>query len=805
VNAPPKARLKVTVRGAVQGVGFRPFVYRLAIELDLTGWVTNSPQGVFLEVEGGRDALQEFLIRLRAEQPPRSFIQSLEASWLDPVGHAGFEIRHSQAFGDKTALVLPDIATCADCLGEIQDPTNRRYLYPFTNCTNCGPRFSIIESLPYDRANTSMKKFTICPDCEREYQDPRDRRFHAQPNACSVCGPHLELWNPAGGLLARFHEALLGAVEFVREGKILALKGIGGFQLIVDARNEAAVLRLRNRKRREEKPFALMFPSLAEVSPICEISALEERLLCSPEGPIVLIRSCVKNQARSLAPSVAPHNPNLGVMLPYTPLHHLLLGELGFPVIATSGNLSDEPICIDEREALTRLGNIADVFLVHNRPIVRPVDDSVACILLDREMLLRRARGYAPLPIVLNSPLSANSQTMLAVGAQLKSTVALAVGPQVFLSQHIGDLETTESYETFLRVIADFQRLYDVLPSLIAMDSHPDYLSTKFVRDFVAQASVPADSAGIRARGSNPNSPHPPPQSISVQHHLAHVHACMAENEVQPPALGVAWDGTGYGLDGTVWGGEFFLVTESSHDRVAYFRQFRLPGGDKAIKEPRRTAVGLLYEVFGDSVFSASDVFSARAFSTAELTALNAMLKSGFNSPLTSSVGRLFDAVAALIGLRQEIRFEGQAAMELEFALNGFVTVLSYPIGFTSVPENPGLAHRSRPRPRSSPLILDWAPMVKGILTDLRSGVATAEISAKFHNALIEALIIVAQRVGEPRVALSGGCFQNRYLTERAVQRLRQEGFHPYWHQRVPPNDGGIALGQIVAALRHRQ
>ena len=788
-SAAGKTRLKLAVRGAVQGVGFRPFVFRLAIGLQLAGWVNNSPQGVFIEVEGPWAMLEKFLLRLEAEKPPRSFIQSLEASWLDVAGYTDFEIRESETGGDKTALVLPDIATCPDCLREIFDPSNRRYRYPFTNCTHCGPRFSIIESLPYDRANTSMKSFTMCPQCQAEYDDPRDRRFHAQPNACPVCGPRLEFWRSGVRQNADFSEAqsqprsaersddaVIATAEAIRKGKIVAVKGIGGFQLIVDARNEAAVKRLRNRKQREEKPFALMFPSLESIKTECEVSPLEERLLRSPESPVVLLKKIV-NRKSQIVNAAAPGNPHLGVMLPYTPLHHLLLAELGFPVIATSGNLSDEPICTDEHDALERLHGIADVFLVHNRPIVRHVDDSIVRVMLDRELVLRRARGYAPLPISLHSQLSTfNSQPVLAVGAHLKNTVALSVGNQVFLSQHIGDLETEQANDAFRRVIADFEKLYEAKPQVIAADLHPDYLSTRFAREF-GRAELPL----------GPDAPQRVPVTIGVQHHIAHVLSCMAENELSPPALGVSWDGTGYGLDGTIWGGEFFIVTDKTVERVAHLRPFRLPGGERAVKEPRRTALGLLYEIFGDAVFERRDLAPVGAFSKTELAASKTMLLKQLNSPVTTSLGRLFDAVASLVDLRQQMRFEGQAAMELEFALDGVNTDEHYNLSLVKY-------HPS--------LVLDWSPMIEAILSDVQKGVATGRISAKFHNALAEAVVAVAESIGERRVVLSGGCFQNRYLTERTVRRLQAEGFQPYWHQRVPPNDGGIALGQIVATFR---
>jgi hydrogenase maturation protein HypF len=789
------ARLKIIVRGAVQGVGFRPFIYRLATGAGLRGWVNNSAQGVFIEVEGSRADLEVFLLRLEREKPPRSSIQSLEASWLDPVGFAAFEIRPSEAGGAKTALVLPDIATCPDCLGEIFDLHNRRYGYPFTNCTNCGPRFSIIKALPYDRASTSMAGFIMCLQCQAEYDDPLDRRFHAQPNACPVCGPQLELWDRKGravssvdpGSIERSRGAIAAAADAIRQGQILAVKGLGGFHLMVAAHNDEAIRRLRELKHREEKPFALMFPSLPAIQAACEVSPLEERLLRSPEAPIVLLRrqhpTRNTQHVSALPASLAPGNPNLGVMLPYTPLHHLLLSSLWFPLVATSGNLSDEPICTDEHEVLERLGGIADLFLIHNRPIVRHVDDSIVRVMMGRELVLRRARGYAPLPIQLPATIanrqSAQGNAVLAVGAHLKNTIALSVGRQAFISQHIGDLETDQANDAFRRVITDFQDLYGACPAIIAADAHPDYLSTRFAQEIANPDPQPSTLN---------------PQIITVQHHIAHVLSCMAENELEPPVLGVSWDGTGYGLDGTVWGGEFFLVTETSCERVAHLRQFRLPGGNRAVKEPRRTALGLLYEMSGDSAFAMADAASVQAFSPAELGLLRTMLARSLNSPLTSSVGRLFDAVASLAGLRQQVRFEGQAAMELEFALEGVATAEAY--------EFPIRQDDSSRSTQHAPLQLDWAPLFEGILADLKCNLPLDQISARFHNALAEAIVAVARRLGQQRVVLSGGCFQNRYLTERSVQRLQAEGFRPYWHQRVPPNDGGISLGQVVAALR---
>jgi hydrogenase maturation protein HypF len=846
-------RLRIAVRGAVQGVGFRPFIYRLANELALHGWVNNSAQGVFIEVEGPRSELEKFLLRLEAEKPPRSFIQSLESSWLDARGYPSFEIRESEAGGAKSALVLPDIATCPDCLREIFDPSNRRYLYPFTNCTNCGPRFSIIEALPYDRANTSMKGFTMCPECRAEYEDPRDRRFHAQPNACPLCGPHIELWDERGKVVVRDEfarilegggltassprpsppkeereqgggvgsfdrsntdgahnersqsfEVLASAAEALRQGKILAVKGLGGFHLMVAAHHDEAVRRLRELKHREEKPFALMFPSLESIKVVCEVSPLEERLLRSSEAPITLLRALSSGSGSRLTPRVspliAPTNPFLGVMLPYTPLHHLLLSLVAAPIVATSGNLSDEPICTDEQEALERLAGIADLFLVHNRPIVRHVDDSIVRIMAGREMVMRRARGYAPLPVTLPSALldktssdEGQALSVLAVGPHLKNTVALSLGSQAFISQHIGDLETDAAYEAFRRVITDFEKLYETVPSVVASDAHPDYLSTKFARELVAGRE------NIKEKGLH----------VTVQHHVAHVFSCMAENELDPPVLGISWDGTGYGLDGSVWGGEFFVMTDNAWERFAHFRRFRLPGGDRSVKEPRRTALGLLYEMFGEDAFARDDLAPVRAFATPELASIRTMLARGLNSPLTSSAGRLFDAVASLAGIRQQVRFEGQAAMELEFAINGLEMDEAY--SFVVSAENKGTEPGGETPPELAggdacatrmPLVLDWAPVVEAVLADIGHGVPAGVISLKFHNALAQAVVAIARAARQERVVLTGGCFQNRYLTERTIARLQQEGFRPYWHQRVPPNDGGIALGQVVGVLR---
>jgi hydrogenase maturation protein HypF len=748
-------RVRIVIRGAVQGVGFRPFIYRLADEMDLKGWVINNTQGVFIEAEATPEVLQQFLLRIEREKPAISFIQSFEHSYADPVPYDKFEIRESTD-GAKTALILPDIATCDECQREIFDPTNRRYRYPFTNCTNCGPRFTIIEALPYDRPRTSMRIFEMCAECLEEYHNPRDRRFHAQPNACPKCGPHLELWAETGAVKSRGDDALLRAAAAIRDGLVVAVKGLGGFHLMVDAANEAAVIRLRQRKRREEKPFALMFPSLQGIVDYAVVDAMEERLLRSPEAPIVLLR---RGKRDDLAASIAPGNPYLGVMLPYTPLHHLLMRELGIPVVATSGNVSDEPICIHEQEAILRLQGIGDLFLVHNRPIVRHVDDSVVRVMAGRELVLRRARGFAPLPVLVDRA----APDMIAVGAHQKNAVAATVGNQVFISQHIGDLETVPAYGAFEQVLADFTNLYELQTKIIACDVHPEYFSTQYARK---QSDVDV---------------------VAVQHHYAHALSCMAENQVSAPALGISWDGSGYGPDETVWGGEFLRVTEAGFERVAHLRTFRLPGGEKAVKEPRRVALSILHETFGDDLNGCGDLAVLQAFTAEERRLLDEMLERGVRSPRTSSAGRLFDAVASIIGLRQICRFEGQAAMELEFLTHQIETEAGYPFELNHGADGRGI---------------DWAQMVQAIIRDVHDEVSQCLIAAKFHNALVEMMVQVAQSCGEEKVALSGGCFQNRYLTERAIKRLREAGFRPYWHQRVPPNDGGIALGQVAAVSR---
>jgi hydrogenase maturation protein HypF len=752
-------RLRLAVQGAVQGVGFRPFVYRLADEMGVTGWVANGPQGVTMEAEAAINVLREFADRMRAEAPPQAAIHGIESTFVPPVGDHEFVIRSSSAIGERTAVVLPDIATCDDCRRQLHDAADRRAGYAFINCTNCGPRFSIITVLPYDRPNTTMQQFVMCAACAAEYNNPADRRFHAQPNACPECGPAVSIWT-ANGEPMHVDDPIAAGARALRNGLIVAVKGVGGFHLMVNACDGTAVNRLRLLKRRGTKPFAVMVPNAESAAEWCEMPEVALGLLQSSAAPIVLLR---KLPRFALAEGIAPDNPNVGVLVPYSPLHHLLMQELQLPIVATSGNLSEEPICVDEREAVERLRGIADVFLMHNRPIERHVDDSVAFVAAGEPRMLRRARGYAPMPVLLHEGVP----NILAVGAHMKNTIAVSKGKQVFISQHIGDLDAAESQQAFERVTRDFLRLYESNPVAIAHDMHPEYASTLF-----------AHRAGLL------------PQAIRVpvQHHHAHLASCLAENGVATAALGIIWDGTGYGMDGTVWGGEFLLGDASSFERVATLRSFRLPGGDVAAREPRRIAIAMLYEMLGDGAFEAglpllTDLPDATA------SVLNTMLQQGVRSPWTTSAGRLFDGVASILNLRHRSEFEGDAAMALEYAADPGER------GAYALPLSTHL---------DGVLVLDWVAMLDDLIRDQSRGVETAVMAARVHNALVNGLVEVARTVGQPRVALSGGCFQNRRLLEHSARALVHDGFEVLMHRQVPPNDGGISLGQIAVAAARR-
>lgn len=754
----PLSRLAITVRGVVQGVGFRPFVFHLARRLSLAGEVFNQSDSVEIEVEGAADSLDAFVTALRAEAPAAAAIESVAVRKIPPSGLGGpFCITASPAEGVRRPATPADLATCDACRAEIADPAARRHDYPFTNCTNCGPRWSIVTALPYDRPSTSMATFAMCPACRAEYADPADRRFHAQPIACPVCGPHLELLDSAAQLLATKTEALDRAAAAVGQGAIVAIKGLGGFQLVVDATNEDAVTRLRQRKHRPDKPLAVMLATLDEVRRRCLVSRAEEQELTSARAPIVLLG--LRDSASDIAPAVAPGNPYLGVMLPYTPLHHLLMARVSRPIVCTSGNRSEEPMAVETAEAVERLGSIADLVLTHNRPIVRPVDDSVVQFGAAGRTIVRRARGFAPQPIRLEPD---DGRIVLAVGGHLKNTVALCLGGQVIVSPHIGDLDNLLGVEVHRRAVDDLLTFFAVRPDLVVCDLHPDYASTRVAEELAARFAVPL---------------------VRVQHHRAHAAACAAEHRIEGPALAFSWDGTGWGEDGTVWGGECLELDGATCRRVAHLRHFRLAGGDQAVRQPRRSALGLLFEIDP----KLAEGWAESAFTPAERGPMLALLRTGRHAPATSSMGRLFDGVAALCGLHGTVSFEGQAAMALEYAADprvsdGYVFIL-----------NDG-----------KPLAADWRGLVQQILVDRAAGVAVSVISARFHRALAGLAVQLAERAGLKQVLLTGGCFHNRLLAGLVRQRLEQAGFRVYEQQLVPPGDGGIAFGQIAAA-RHRQ
>ena len=745
-----RRRLRIEVEGDVQGVGFRPFAWHAASGLGIGGFVANTNGGVLIEAEGTAAGIEAFVKAMESGCPPPAVVRGMTVCELPPDGTAAFEIRSSIATAGARPSISPDLATCAACVAELFDPGNRRHRYPFINCTQCGPRYSILRAMPYDRANTTMSGFAFCGACAAEYGDPRDRRFHAQPNACPTCGPQLALWKPDGRPSAVRDEALLAAADAVRAGAILALKGLGGFQLVVDARDGDAVARLRALKQRARKPFAVMFPALAAVTAVCAPSAAERTLLLDAAAPIVLVarRSGADG---AIAGSVAPGNPRLGAMLPCSGLHHLLMHELGFPVVATSGNRSGECIVFDEAEALHRLGGLADLFLVHDRPIARPLDDSVAQVAAGRAMVLRRSRGYAPRPIRIDPP----SPATLAVGGHLKSCVAAAAGDLAILSQQVGDPGPAATASAFAAAVDDVQMLGGARAGRVVRDLHPDYASTRF-----------AAGLGMPAAG--------------VQHHLAHVMACVAEHRLVLPVLGVAWDGTGDGGDGTVWGGEFLLVEPGRWRRVATFLPFRLPGGEAAVREPRRAALAVLAELLGDALWERHDLMPVRSFSGLERAVLRRMLDRGLNAPLTSSAGRLLDAVASILGLCQRNDFEGEAAMALQDVACD-IRAHGYPFDIVG----------------GDMLRLDWRPMLAALLDDVATGRPTGEIAAAAQTTLCDMAVAVARRIGERRVVLGGGCFQNGRLLEGMVAGLRAAGMEPWWPCQVPPNDGGLALGQL--------
>ncbi|MCU0580707.1 MAG: carbamoyltransferase HypF [Desulfobacterota bacterium] len=755
-----KARYRVSIQGIVQGVGFRPFVYQLARSRHLTGYVTNTSHGVELEIEGEVPVLDDFLRAVGGEAPPLARITALDVQPLPPQGDLEFTIRKSRAQDTRSALISPDTAVCPDCLRELRDPLDRRHRYPFINCTNCGPRYTIITDIPYDRRNTTMASFAMCPDCAAEYGDPLNRRFHAQPNACWQCGPQVALQDRSGQRIAA-SDPIGETARLLREGHIVAVKGLGGFHLAVTATREEAVRRLRARKHREEKPLALMCPDLETVRSLAHVEEMEAETLLSRERPIVLLR---KKEPNSIAPSVAPGNRYFGVMLPYTPLHYLLLDQGLSALVMTSGNLSEEPICIDNDEAFERLSGIADYFLVHNRDIHLRSDDSIVQRVSGVLRPLRRSRGFVPVPVFLREPVA----PILACGAELKNTVCLTKGDRAFISQHIGDLENLETLDFFKLTIDHLKQILKIEPEIIAYDLHPDYLSTRFA----------LEQTGI--------------ELIGVQHHFAHMVGCLAEHDLNEKVIGLSLDGSGYGTDGRIWGGEVLVGDPGTFERRGHLEYLPLPGGARAIREPWRMAVSYLYQAFGEELLDL-DLPLLQRIGHSKIEVLLPMIRKGINSPLTSSCGRLFDGVAALIGLRDTVAYEGQAAMELEMMQSADVEDF-----YDVEADRMDGVYRLRPQ-----------AIIRGVVADLQRGVTGERISRRFHLTVTEAFAQVCGRLREDtgleKVALGGGVFQNRTLLTEMETRLRRDGFQVFSKTLVPTNDGGISLGQAVAAHYMRQ
>jgi hydrogenase maturation protein HypF len=754
---------RISVRGVVQGVGFRPFVFQLATKYSLKGWVCNTSEDVKIEVQGDSRDLEHFVSELQHNAPPLAHIENVSVTRHPPADYTGFEIRRSVAEGGKYQLVSPDITTCQHCLKEIFNPDDRRYHYPFTNCTNCGPRFTIIEDIPYDRPKTTMRSFTMCPDCQAEYDNPLDRRFHAQPNACPKCGPRLELLDAKGNHIEAT-DVIAAASQLLKQGKITAIKGLGGFLLACNATSEKAVQLLRHRKRRPFKPLAIMVSDIDEAKKYCRVSEAEEKLLMSSQSPIVLLPW--KSES-TVCRAVAPNLKYLGVMLPYTPMHHLLLRESRLPLVMTSGNISEEPICKDNDEAVRRLSGIADYFLVHNRDIYARYDDSVTVVERGDVQLTRRARGYAPFP----AHLTFKAKEVLGCGAEEKNTFCLTKDNYAFISQHIGDMENMETMEHFENTLALYKKLFRIEPEIIAYDLHPEYLSTKYALELGSQSSHL--------------------KLVPVQHHHAHIVSCMADNKIESPVIGVALDGTGYGSDGRIWGGEFLVADYKGFKRLGHLEYLPLPGGAAAIKKPYRTAIGYLLKLLGEDSLRPRLAF-LKLVDAVEIEVIKQQLQAGLNSPLNSSMGRLFDAVSALTGIRGEIDYEGQAAVELEMAAYDSIDKVGdkdYPY---SIIDGDGVN------------IIQLKELFSAIVEDLFQGVSKAAISVKFHNTVAHIIFdmcqLIAKKTGINQVALSGGVFQNRLLFRKVIPLLESAGFSVLVHKQVPCNDGGISLGQAVIA-----
>lgn len=755
-------RRMIGICGIVQGVGFRPFVYRLATQLGLFGFVRNQTGTVHIEIEGEAAALDRFQADLSDRPPPLAQIEHIFWEQLTPRGERRFRIETSEPDADSLVFLSPDVATCPECLAELLDLNDRRYHYPFLNCTNCGPRLTIVTGAPYDRSRTTMASFPLCPACRAEYHDPNNRRFHAQPTACAVCGPHLYLLDAVGQPIVTTDPLTVFAIA-LRAGKIGAMKGLGGYHLACDARNAEVVAELRRRKQREEKPFAVMVMDLEAALALVEVGSAESALLSSPQAPIVLLK---KKMPCGIAEEVASGNSWLGVILPYTPLHHRLLRAVdGLPLVMTSGNRSDEPIVYREDDG-QQLNGIADLFLVHDRPIHVRCDDSVTRVVDEVELPLRRSRGYAPRPIALPF---ACSRHLLAVGGQLKATFALGRQRQAFLSHHLGDLDHYDAYRAFEKDVLLYQQLFAIAPEAIVHDSHPDYATTRY-------AQKRADKEGI--------------DLLAVQHHHAHMASCMAENGLMESVVGVTFDGTGYGSDGTVWGGEFLVGDYRQFRRAAHLRSVAMPGADRAIREPWRMAAAYLADASVECEPLKERILPA------EWRVVQQMLQRRFHTPLTSSMGRLFDGIAALAGVRDRVGYEGQAAVELEGLAARVSPDRTYPFAFDPP--------RQEQTTTEVPLVIDIRPLIRAVAEEAENGIEAKRIARRFHSTLIELISATCLQIrkssGIDAVVLSGGVFFNALLTHEASARLRSDGFRVYRHRLVPPNDGGLSLGQLAVA-----
>lgn len=749
-------RIQINITGRVQGVGFRPTVYRYATAAGLAGFVTNTPAGVLIEAEGAGPAVAGFITQLQGQPPAQALVETFTVTELPARGDTGFAIAPSQGSGDLLIGIPPDLATCSDCARDIRDAANRRHGYAFTNCTCCGPRYTIVRALPYDRAQTSMEAFAMCAACRKEYTTPDDRRFDAQPNACAACGPALRLLDTNSMPVPDIADPLAAAVELLRQGHVLALKSLGGYHLCCDATNAAAIQRLRDRKRRPTKPFAVMFATLEQLRAHCAVSAAEAAELTSPAAPIVILHW----RAESTLPAeISPGTHDLGAFLPYTPLHLLLLDQIG-PLVMTSGNHSEEPLAKDESELTQLLGTFADFALIHNRPIVRRCDDSVLKLAGERRILIRRARGFVPSAI----PLPMRGPPVLAIGGDLKNVFALTRQQQAILSPHVGNLAEFASYNFLKTAVADLAHLLQIKPEIVAHDLHPDYAATQFAREFPAHTH------------------------IAVQHHHAHVVAGMVEHRLRGPVLGIALDGMGYGTDGTLWGGEVLLADLCTFHRVAHFKPTRLPGGDEATRHPVRTAWSQLVAEFGAEAEGIAAEFLP-ALAEAERGPLRTMIQQGVRSPWTTSAGRLFDAVAALLGYQRAVFYEGEAAIYLQ-TLATTAPLPPYPFGL----------ERQR-----DPWVISFGPTLRAIVQDLRAGTPPAAIAGRFHRtvaaALVETCIALRSRYARHEVVLTGGVMQNDFLLGLLHEGLQTRGFKVHSHTLVPPNDGGIALGQAAVAL----